>query len=194
MTVTTPHFGFPTPEGSDPPNGPVQLLALAEAIEDAISIRSSGKSIGAAEQTTNSVTAVELGPPDRCSGIVVPEDGLLKVVFRALVKDTGSGAVLLYVDSTTVKIVALSAAPATQEGPITDSEYQFVVSHGGGLGSMGVGSSAASDGVTTGLIAGSECVIHGLPAGTYDVSVRYKAGGTLSAKDRRLWVWSQAFA
>ncbi len=38
------------------------------------------------------------------------------------------------------------------------------------------------------------CVIEGLAAGTYDVSVRFKAtSGTVTAKDRKLWVWTLGF-
>ena len=138
-----------------------------------------------------------MGTPDRCEDIVVPTNGLIKVVFRALVKhtDLANAEVALFVGSNQAKLATASAAPAAQSTvQVAASDYEWVISYCNGITFLD--GAPASDGVTTGLVAGSECVIQGLPAGTYDVSARYKVGGggTLSAKNRGLWVRSEAYA
>ena len=70
---TTTNYGFSKPAGSDSPNGPVQIGALADEVDaelaGGIGFRSRGKSKVTASQTTSSGTFTLLGTPDRVSGL-----------------------------------------------------------------------------------------------------------------------------
>ena len=84
---TTTNYGFSKPAGSDSPNGPVQIGALADEVDaelaGGIGFRSRGKSKVTASQTTSSGTFTLLGTPDRVSGLEIEEDGLICARFSA---------------------------------------------------------------------------------------------------------------
>lgn len=86
MTLYTSKHSFPKPEATEAPNGPLQIGALADAIDAKIPFRSKGRSIIETAQTVNPSNGVNtmLGTPDQITGLVVPAEGLLFVSFSAL--------------------------------------------------------------------------------------------------------------
>lgn len=199
MSDSTPIFALPFPESTDPPDGPAQIGALAEEIEDqlvaGVGLRSCGKAIIDAEQSTTSTSYTLLGTPDRVQDIVLPADGLIFVHYRALVKSSsfpGFSFAALFLNGTQLKTMTAAAVPAQQRAAIDDNEYQWLTTTTGGLASAPA-AGAASDGVTSGLAGATVCAIEAA-AGSYTVSVQFAAASpTTSAKARRLRVWSQAF-
>jgi hypothetical protein len=176
-----------------------------------------GKSVTAAEHTRG---AASYGPLSGTSGVDATDevrdielstDGLLVVACQALWKSSlvQSGKAALFLNGTQVKmrlasgpgVVAPGAPFARTQGDA--DEYEGLASGPSGLHcltAIGGGASQTSD-VTTGQIVGiSGAVVYGGPvyifaaAGTYDVAVQYLAeAGTVSAKERHLWVWTKGF-
>lgn len=216
MSDTTTNFGFPYPEGMDDADGPAAFQALAERADEVASagIRSSGKSIIAAEQTTTSTSYTEMGTPDRVEDIVLPTDGLIFIFFQALWKNgiSQGGRAALFLGENQLKVhdSDASGAPVVQEatGPVS-SAYATLVALGGGLFGATVPAADLTAPVGTGQILGwttqptgagvgpSPGVVVAADAGTYDVSVRFRntpaVGAAVGVKERKLWVWSQAF-
>lgn len=160
-----------------------------------------GKSIIATEETRNNTAYGTLTTPDTVAGVVLPTDGLIFVAFQALVKSSvlGAGRAALFLDSNQLKTRSGNAAPQIQEatttaaagdyGPLATASYGLIA---------GLGSSTSTSDVTTGQsigapVAGGVTAIFAA-ADTYDVSVQFKAtSGTVTAKERKLWVWTMAF-
>ncbi len=169
-----------------------------------------GKSIIATEETRNSTSFGLMATPDRVSGITLPTDGLIFVAYQALWKTSGQGQAAIFLNSNQVKIRPAYGAGAT--APIAGlatteaeaNEYEGLASGGSGLigsPSAGAGDPQTSD-VATGQVVGilggvfppggPACIF--AAAGTYDVSVQFKASaGTVTAKERKLWVWTLGF-
>lgn len=203
---STTTFALPYPDGDDSPDGPTQIGALAQEVEDTLvagtGIRSYGKSIIAAEQTTTSTTYTLLGTPDRVQNIVLPTDGLIFVSFRALAAEgLGQGKAAIFLGNNQLKKPnsAGGGAAVVSEASLVGNSYQWLTSAPHGLVFI-TGSVAATGGITTGFAFGDQAGYGGVcaieaAAGTYDVSVRFKAssGSTVYAGDRKLRVWSQAF-
>jgi hypothetical protein len=204
MSTSSATYGWELPTDSDPANLPPALAALAADIEGDMPVRSKGKAIISSEQSTASTSYALLGTPDRVQNIVLPTDGLIFVIYRALVRnDAGAGVAGLFLNNTLIRSPALGSAPISQDSLIGDSDYQWLLSsHETGLRTPSTGSASSDDGTTTGMIVGNGAVL-GTPsaivaieaaAGTYDVAVKFKAfSGITYAKDRRLRVWSQVF-
>jgi hypothetical protein len=206
MPDVTPIYGLPFPESADAADVAGDMQALAERSEAVLAagIRSSGKSIISAEQAINSTTFALAGTPDRVEEIVLPNDGLIFVLYRALAKnDTGGagGYAAIFLDEVQLKTPAVSGAPVVSDVYIDDPDYSWLTTRPRGL-HISDATTAASDGVSTGLAVSDPttgdaalCVIEAA-AGTYNVSVRFKAAASdkpITVKDRRLRVWSQAF-
>lgn len=185
------------------------LLAAVKqklGLSDAGAVRR-GKSIVATEEVRANVAYGLMGTPDRVQSVVVPADGLLVVAFQALFKssDAGTGRAAIFIAGNQVKIQdAPNRAPVVQEAATVGTDYDPVTTFGGGLiaGTASAGDHASD--VATGQVLGvnttindfygGPCYIHGLAAGTYDVSVQFRAGsGAVSVKERRLFVWSMGF-
>lgn len=182
---------------------------LESALADKLGVSSTatvrrGKCIVATEETTTSTSYATLTTPDRVSSVVLPTDGLIFVTYLALMKSSAStGYAAIYVGSNQASIGRNDGAPVAVEAGVGSSSYYGLV-HTTGAGLSSAASSAAnSSNVTTGQVvggpitlfpsAGGTCAIFAA-AGTYDISVKFKtASGTLSAKERKLWVWTQAF-
>lgn len=164
----------------------------------------------ATEQTTTSTSFVELATPDEITSIVVPTGGLLRVRYMALWKLTGAGdgshaAATIFIGSNQVKITPGYGEPVLSNAVMyySGTNYGLLVSSDGdhSQGALKAIENPISDSsfVGTGLIPGDwgAADIYVDP-GTYDVSIRFKvnatAGGTLSVKERQLWVESIGFA
>lgn len=144
------------------------------------------------------------GHQDVVPGIVLPTDGLIAVGYQAIWQNTvGSNArAAIFLGATEVKMGNGSGAPGTAEafGPPEVNDDGIVNSYPCGL-QMAGGAGAATE-ITTGQILGTfttaaqggVCYIFAA-AGTYDVSIQFKnsAAGSLTVKNRHLWVWSMGF-
>ena len=172
-----------------------------------------GKSIIAAEHSRTNVAYGKMGAnpgvdADQVSGIVVPQDGLLVVRFQGMWKYSVSASAAIFVGANQLsKADEGAAAPSVQlaAGASSVDTYTPLVSYPGGLVSRG-GAVAYTGDVATGQalgvlpaggaspFIGGACLIEGLPAGTYDVSIQTKsASGSVSMKNRKLWVEAVGF-
>lgn len=161
-----------------------------------------GKSIVATEQTTTSTTYTSLTTPDEVT-VTLPTDGLIVVTFQALWKDTvvSNGRAAIFLGANQIKNQS-ATAPTVQEhtSNSTANTYVPLYSTGAGLTGFNGGTAHGSD-VTTGQLVGSLDDKDAGPAtifaaaGTYAVGIKYRnvAAGTLSVKERKLWVWTLAF-
>lgn len=171
---------------------------------------SSGVTEIATEETTTSSTYTTLTTPDQVSNIVVPTDGLLYIGYRALVKQSSSappnGRVAIFIDSTQLQIrQANSASLTNQEAIISTTHYAPLTSTFYGLDISAAADSTDTHAASTSAnilaayngsnYVGGIAVVE-VPAGTYDISVRFNMPGgspTLYAKDRKLWVLAEPF-
>jgi hypothetical protein len=144
--------------------------------------------------------------PDQVSGIVLPANGLLKVLATGIWQSSvaGAGRAAIFVGSDQLKIAApgSSGAPIVAEitTPGTPAFDAFFHTSSSGL-TPASGANAYTADVATGQVLGSSgdfggpAYIFGLAAGTYTVSIQYKASsGSVSAKSRKLWVSAEAYA
>lgn len=185
------------------------LLAAVKTklgLSDAGNVRR-GKSIVPTEETRPNVAYGLMTTPDRVSSVVLPADALLVVAFQALFKSSvaTAGRAAIFVGSNQVKIQdANQRAAVVQEAATQGTDYDPVTTFGGGLIAGTASAGDHSDDVSTGQVLGvnttvtafygGPCYIHGLPAGTYDVSVQFRAGaGSVSVKGRKLFVWTLGF-
>ena len=154
-----------------------------------------GKSIIATDESRTNTAYGTLATPDQVANIVLPTDGLLCVRFQALVKNSvdGAGKIAIFVGANQLKVVA-GGAPVVQEASISiiggAPVYTPVLTGQSGLFSL----SSVADAVfvATGQVIGATEIW--VPAGTYTVSVQYKASsGSINAKERKLWVSSIGF-
>lgn len=165
-----------------------------------------GVTVIATEESTASTSYTKLTTPDQVSSIVLPSNGLLFVGYQALWKNTVSSnsRAGIFLGANQVKYNSNNiAAPAVVEAPggATTGNYQPLHTNSQGLFGAGTNTTASGSDVTTGQVIGNwsgaiggYCAIFAA-AGTYDVSIQYKnnAAGTLTAKERKLWVWTMGF-
>lgn len=180
-----------------------------------------GKSIIATEESRTNAAYGTLTTPDRVQSVVLPTDGLIRVAYSALWKESNLGAAraAIFVGANQLKVdapgeagaaVIEAAALGFPSGP---NVYSGLKSCPVGLiGGVNAGSQVATgqaiglaSSTTAGItpqvelngnvrtleegVFGGVCLIEGLAAGSYDVSVQFKASaGSVSAKERRLWV------
>lgn len=218
MATTTTKQSFPVPsaDGSDPPAGHTQIKALGDAIDAKWPVRSKGKSIIATQQQLDNNGGFEfMGTPDRVSGIVLPTDGLIMVLFQAEfrfgrsgITGTPSTVVGLFV-GTNQAYIAKNSSPnpnrlvwsGSSSTSRSSAKYGALSIAGGGirhqLASTAVdyahNANAQVIGDETG---GSSPLVLFAPAGTYDVGVKFDVsdtGADCEIKNRKLWVWSLEF-
>lgn len=183
------------------------------------SIKRRGKSIITTEEPRTNTAYGLLTTPDRVQNIAVPAESLLVVAYQATWKCSVAQAAraAIFIGANQLKATAdNAAAPAVSEASHRNGGadvYVPLFSTGQGLGSSSGPANYSGD-VTTGqafgLITGASgynaiapgepyksggpCQIFGLPAGTYDISVQFKASsGSVTAKNRKLWVWTVGF-
>jgi|GEM_PF-2745839 len=161
-----------------------------------------GKSIIATEESRTNAAYGMLPTQDRVASVVLPTDGLLRVGFQAIWKEsiTSAARVAIFLGSNQLKS-ASGVAPVVQEASLgaDPSIFQAIGSHSGGLaGSSGSQAQVYGGDVTTGQVLGLSpfgFVTLFAAAGTYDVSIRFKSSplGTVTAKERKLWVEAIGF-
>jgi len=187
---------------------PADYNALEDRVIQVAGYR--GKSIIATEEARTNVAYGLLTTPDQVSGIVMPTDGLICVAYRANWKNSvasaGRAAVFLGANQLQ-KTPQTTAAPTVQEasGNGSANVYRPLVSDPRWGLSQSDSSTAYTGDVTTGQLmqgynfseggqAGGAMLIFAA-AGTYDVSVQFKSSsGSVTVKERKLWVWTEAFA
>jgi hypothetical protein len=138
----------------------------------------------ATEQSRENTEYGFLATEDKIEGIVVPENGLVLVTYRAHVKSSvaSAGRAAIFFGATQAKKVdeggsELTFSDTTFDTGYTDPSNATGWSSGGGAGA-----------VTTGQIAGGASQ-HYLAAGTYTVGIKYKStSGSVTAKERQLRV------
>jgi hypothetical protein len=179
-----------------------------------------GVSMIATEEARTNTAYGLLATPDRVQNVVLPADGLLFVAYQAMWKESvsGAGRAALCLNGTPVgRANAGVAAPVTEggvsgvgpeaaTGGVATDTYKPLASHPGGLCGIASTATAYTGDLTTGQLVGTRDTIAptdqdklGIAtifaaAGTYDVSVQFKASsGSVTAKDRKLWVWTMGF-
>jgi hypothetical protein len=164
-----------------------------------------GKSIIATEEARSNTEWGLLPTPDRVSGITLPADGLICVLYNATWKNSvvGGGAAAIFVGATQLVAPNVSLAAPQPQASVCQSSvadrYEKLTTRSSGLIAQAVNTAYGSD-FTTGQAVGlgdtsrdGVCFIFAA-AGSYDVSVRFKASsGSVTAKERKLWVWTIGF-
>lgn len=177
-----------------------------------------GKSIIATEESRTNTAYGLLTTPDRVQNVLLPTDGLICVAYQALWKESvaSAGRAAIFIGANDLKLPNFGSATINTGTPPsawiggTANTYQPLSTIAAGLrcavGGTGVGGSDSTLGVTTGVAlssaqnTGSELVYDGgvcliyAAAGTYDISIQFKStSGSVSAKERKLWVWTINF-
>lgn len=163
-----------------------------------------GKSQIATTEVISSASYTTATTPDHVNNIVLPANGLIVVGFQALWQNSVAGAAraAIFLGSNQLKIASTTGAPVVAEatGPTDVTDDNPISTYSGGLISSSTGAGSSTE-VTTGQVvgaysdagAGGVCYIFA-NVGTYIVSVQYKsATGTVTVKNRHLWVWTVNF-
>lgn len=172
-----------------------------------------GKSIIASTESRTNVAYGTLTTPDQVSGIVLPTDGLIFVAYHATWQESvqSAAAAAIFIGATQLKRATETGAPGVDEtshGATPAATDRPLTTYPYGLSSWAGVSAAYGGDVTTGQVVGSAdstlssnannrfgvCGPIFAAAGTYTVSVQFKASsGSVTAKNRRLWVWTLGF-
>lgn len=182
-----------------------------------------GKSIVSGEQVAASSSLSFLGTPDRVQNIVLPTDGLIFALYQATWKSSVAfaGSAELFLDNEPVRVAdgkaggdpaelaAFTGGTADAYGPLystplglrsfngnPDSAYTGDVTTGQVVGGMvwGPSTSSVSSYANAKRFEGGGWMSIFAAAGTYDVGVKFAAAsGSVSVKNRKLWVWTMAF-
>jgi hypothetical protein len=158
-----------------------------------------GKSIIATEESRTNTAYGTLTTPDQVQSVVVPTDGLLRVKFSALVKTSvvNAGRVALFVGSNQVRQMVSGGAPVVADSGqlcIGANDYDWVFTYGGSYSPLSTDQSAGQASRDSSPFMIGVPVEIEVPAGTYDVSIQYKASsGSITAKERKLWVEAVGF-
>lgn len=192
------------------------LMANFDSIAEAAGITNDntvrrGRKITATEETGTSAYAY-LTTADRVQNIKLETDGLIWVLYRAWVKGNSGTCIAKIVLGTAGlnDLVGADLAVAIP-GPVWsgDGVYRIIATSADlqnvfgaysldldkpGLKTLSTTAAATAE-PTTGSIVGVPIPIEA-PAGTYEVGVKFgnTGVGLPTAKNRRLYVWTQAFA
>lgn len=166
-----------------------------------------GKAIIATEESRTNTAFGLLTTPDRVQNIVLGTDGLICVAYQALWKSdvASAGAASIFVGANQVKMsgnnntypLAFNNTTGTTVNTYgalaSDPRYGLIGANGATATGSHVTTGQLVSASTTTLAHGGVAVIFAA-AGTYDVSIQYKASsGTVTAKERKLWVWTLGF-
>lgn len=146
----------------------------------------------AKEESRESATYGTLATPDEIKEVVVPENGIVLIGYSAKFKSSvsASGAAAIFLNANQLK--EYTTEPKDIAAGTTATTFRNLTSSWRGLSTASAGEAIGAD-VTTGQLIGSSLAgglaAVFLAAGTYTVSVRFKAvEGKVTAKERRLWV------
>jgi hypothetical protein len=186
---------------------------LATALAEVLGVNTAtgarrGASIIDAEQTRSNAAFGLLGTADRVQGIELPSNGLIRVWFQAIwfqsVTNAAGAAIFIGGNQVTISNDAVASAPpdsATSSFTATGVNTPLFSYPGGlqsGLGTAAISASHDADAqavgaIRGGAVLGGPCTIFA-PAGTYDISVQFKASsGSVTVRQRKLWVEAVGF-
>lgn len=166
-----------------------------------------GKSIVASTETRSNAAYGLMPTPDRVQSLVLPQDGLIAIAFQATWSETVTGAAraAIFIGANQLKGNGGSAVPIVQETTHDNTATQNQPLYSCAAGLRGNDPTGGWSDVTTGQIIGSiqsgttfqypagPCYVFAA-AGTYDVSVQFKASsGSVQVANRKLWVWTVGF-
>lgn len=161
------------------------IKEASEQAESATAFKWYTPKVIATEESRTNTSFGTLTTPDEIKSVVVPENGIIRIGYIALAKSSISenGELAAFVGS--------EELPPGGNTAITTNEFRRFYSSVRGLERSSVGSSF---GAGTVMLRAGATLSGGMmeaapPAGTYNVSVQYKASsGSITAKERRLWV------
>lgn len=147
----------------------------------------------ATEQTRENVAFGTLTTPDEITSVVVPENGLMVIAYSAIVKSSAeeAGKIAIFIGANQLKSAG-STVPVAVETATSGTAFATLSSSLVGLSvNVSKGTSFVTTGqtLTASSTTGGLCYVQRLAAGTYNVSVQYKAtSGSVTAKERYLAV------
>jgi hypothetical protein len=149
-------------------------------------------SIIATEQERESTSFGKLSTPDEVT-VTIPTGGVIAVAAHVTWKSSVSaaGRVALFVGANQLKNNAATPAVA-EEGSYSTVFSVFSTSPESESGFVFKSNSGSYTGdVTTGQLLGAPVLIFGLAAGSYPISLQYRAtSGKVTVKQRSLWAWA----
>jgi hypothetical protein len=176
-----------------------------------VSNTAGGKAIIATAESRSNTAYGTLTTPDQVTGVVVPANSLVEIVYMAMWQESVDGAARasIFIGSNQLKIAGgSSAAPFVQEArnPGGAGINKPLSTGPQGLeGALSANATAYTGHVTTGQAVGvldesgtldgtvgfgfGPCTLFGIAAGTYTFSVQFKASsGSVTASNRNLFV------
>lgn len=188
---------------------------LASALAAVLGVSQSGlvrrgKSIIATAESRSNTAYDVLATPDRVSGLVLPTDGLILMAYHATWENSNAnaGRAAIFLGGTQTKMHSTNGSVEIAEtsGPTATARKSVLYSTGSGLDSAS-GALNYDGPVTTGEIIGSGQAFAGTgpsgmsgftaifaAAGTYDLSIRFKAtAGSVTVSNRKLWAMAIGF-
>lgn len=157
------------------------------------------------EEFRNSASYGTLTTPDQVSNVVLPSGGLILVAYTARFKSSvaDAGRAAIFVGATQLQSGAQSGGYSANEASTENTGYRLLSTDGTGLvgGTLDSASNDAPLPTTGGSVGirgtvsfGGGPVLISAAAGTYTISVQFKAtSGTVTASGRKLWVWTLGF-
>lgn len=144
------------------------------------------KSIATEESRENAAFGT-LTTKDEITGVVLPENGLIVVGFKGKFKSSVSnaGRAAIFIGANQLKVNAIASEVSTS----TTEERRLLTTSEGGLVAATNSAFSTTGETTASASAGSGLNYIYAAAGTYAISVQFKASsGTITAKERTLWV------
>jgi hypothetical protein len=197
-------------EWADVEDNDVALKEAIESVETEVAAISGltwyTPKVIATEQSRESAEFGFLTTEDKIENVVLPENGLIGVVYHAHWKTTGGGTAEIYLGSNAIKTVnnETGSVTTTNAQATAQEGFKILASDPAGLRSMASGelgnnvSADVTTGQTVGAIPslsstvggfGSLCLIEAA-AGTYTVGIKFActAGKKVTVKERKLRV------
>jgi hypothetical protein len=207
-------------------NGNVDETNFANATVQRMGLNNSGnvgrgKSIIPTSEGRTNVAFGLMPTPDQVTGIVVPQDGVVAVLYQATWNESvdASAQAAIFVDGASARIAQGNvAAPIAVSASCSGGagiDVPLSTGPAGLMGIAGAGGVAYTGDVTAGQFVGNatfESATAGgtgapsanapmggpaylfMAAGTHTISVQFLASsGTVTVKNRKLWVWTIGF-
>lgn len=179
-------------------------LAAALATRLGLGTAGRGKSIIATSEVRTNTAYGTMTTPDKVT-VTLPTDGLICIAYQATWTLTGTGPAQATVFLGANEVLISSAAGAPTNINIATNSAGIDRGLATSVSGMvsGAGSTSTTSDVTTGQVVGVTPTTPGsggvlsvfAAAGTYDVTVQFKVpgGGSVTVKNRKLWVWTMGF-
>lgn len=168
MTDFTTILGLPKPESTESPDGPTQIGALADALDELVGDRAFAQV--ATSESTSGTSFADLATVGPEVSLEVPADSLVAVFAQVTIAPgVQTGTVGLY------EATDIAASAAIMAGSAGTHTRRTVPGS-----AVGVESSAGIGGA----------LVFAATAGTRTYRLRYKVGaGSVSFSARKLWAW-----